>query len=165
MIKRTTLPILIVCCLLVTFFSCSNKTSNSRNVLTLEILPKKATYVYGEKVSLEISTQIKSKSISKIQLFYNNKLIKETTDNELIMNDFEFNSLGNGILKAIVTKTDGTNNSKVQPVKILSNIKPEIYSYQVVNSYPHLTTSFTEGLEYYNGYIYEGTGENGESHL
>lgn len=165
MIKRTTFPILIICSLLVIFISCSSKSTDTRNVLTLEISPKKATYVYGEKVSIEISTQIKNKKIRNIQLFYNNKLIKETSENELILNEFEFNSLGNGILKAIVSKPDGTNNSKVQSVKILSNIKPEVYSYQVVNNYPHLTTSFTEGLEYYNGYIYEGTGGNGESHI
>ncbi len=165
MIKRTAFPFLMVCCLLVTFISCSNKSTSSRKILTLEILPQKATYVYGENVSIKISTQIKRKEIKTIQLFYNNKLIEETTENELVIDNFQFNSLGNGFVKVIVTKTDGTNNSKVQSVKTLSDIESETFSYQVVNSYPHLITSYTEGLEYYNGYIYEGTGENGESHI
>ena len=165
MIKRSAFPLLIIFCLLVTFISCSNKSTDSRKILSLEITPKKLTYAYGEKVSIEVSSQIKSKNIETIQLFYNNKLINETTENELTITDFEFNSLGNGILKVIATKTDGTSNSKVQSLKILSDIESKIYSYQVVNSYPHLTTSFTEGLEYYNGYIYEGTGNKGESYI
>jgi glutamine cyclotransferase len=128
-------------------------------------LPKKVSYVFGEKISIEVSTQIKSNNLSKIELFYNNKLISETTDNELILNDYELNSLGDGIIKVIVTKTDGTNTSKPVSVKTLSNISPKKYTYQVINSYPHLTTSYTQGLEYYNEYLYEGTGEYGSSNL
>jgi len=35
----------------------------------------------------------------------------------------------------------------------------------VHNTYPHLKTSFTEGLEFYNNFLYEGTGEVGKSNL
>ena len=41
----------------------------------------------------------------------------------------------------------------------------EHYSYEVVNSYPHDKNAFTQGLEYYNGHLYEGTGLKGESTL
>ncbi len=39
------------------------------------------------------------------------------------------------------------------------------YTYQVVNSYPHSTESYTQGLLYHNGKLLEGTGLNGKSHL
>lgn len=39
------------------------------------------------------------------------------------------------------------------------------YSYRVVNRYPHDRTSFTQGLEYRDGFLYEGTGLNGRSVL
>lgn len=39
------------------------------------------------------------------------------------------------------------------------------YNYEVVNSYPHDKNAFTQGLEYFNGYLYEGTGLNGKSSL
>ncbi len=39
------------------------------------------------------------------------------------------------------------------------------YSYRIVNTFPHNTNSFTQGLIYYEGYLYEGTGEWGESKL
>ena len=40
-----------------------------------------------------------------------------------------------------------------------------LYSYEVVNIYPHDPSAFTEGLVFENGILYEGTGLNGESKL
>ncbi|MGA3203575.1 MAG: glutaminyl-peptide cyclotransferase [Bryobacteraceae bacterium] len=39
------------------------------------------------------------------------------------------------------------------------------YTYKVVHVYPHDRTSFTEGLEYRGGFLYESTGEVGHSVL
>jgi glutamine cyclotransferase len=38
-----------------------------------------------------------------------------------------------------------------------------IYGYKVVHVYPHDTSAYTEGLFYRGGYLYESTGEIGES--
>jgi glutamine cyclotransferase len=40
-----------------------------------------------------------------------------------------------------------------------------LYTYQVVNKYPHDPTAFTQGLVFHNGLLYEGTGLYGESSL
>jgi glutamine cyclotransferase len=40
-----------------------------------------------------------------------------------------------------------------------------VASYRVINTYPHDPQAFTEGLVYENGYLYEGTGLNGQSTL
>lgn len=37
------------------------------------------------------------------------------------------------------------------------------YQYSVVKSFPHSTDSFTQGLEFHRGFLYEGTGKHGES--
>jgi glutamine cyclotransferase len=37
--------------------------------------------------------------------------------------------------------------------------------YEVVATFPHDKEAFTEGLQYYNGFLYESTGLNGQSHL
>lgn len=42
---------------------------------------------------------------------------------------------------------------------------PKAISYSIINSYPHDTTSFTQGLIIYNGAMYEGTGNLGHSKL
>ncbi len=39
------------------------------------------------------------------------------------------------------------------------------YTYRVVNTFPHDRQAFTQGLEFYNGWLYEGTGLEGRSTL
>jgi glutaminyl-peptide cyclotransferase len=39
------------------------------------------------------------------------------------------------------------------------------YGYKVVHVYPHDPLAFTQGLEYRNGFLYEGTGQEGSSTL
>lgn len=39
------------------------------------------------------------------------------------------------------------------------------YTYAIVNTYPHDTNAFTEGLVYSDGFLYESTGLNGNSTL
>jgi glutaminyl-peptide cyclotransferase len=40
---------------------------------------------------------------------------------------------------------------------------PTQYTYKVIRSYPHDRAAFTQGLEYRNGILWEGTGLNGRS--
>jgi len=48
---------------------------------------------------------------------------------------------------------------------LLAAKAPEALSYVVEKVYPHDTTSYTEGLQYVDGFLYESTGETGKSHL
>jgi glutaminyl-peptide cyclotransferase len=45
-----------------------------------------------------------------------------------------------------------------------SHATPE-YTYKVVRSFPHDSTAFTQGLVFYNGFLYEGTGLKGHSSI
>ncbi len=42
---------------------------------------------------------------------------------------------------------------------------PSEFTFQIVNAFPHDTDAFTQGLAYFDGYLYEGTGLNGRSSL
>src|SRR5262249_33043483 len=42
-------------------------------------------------------------------------------------------------------------------------IPPPQYSYRVIKTYPHDNSAFTQGLEYRDGFLYEGTGLPGRS--
>ena len=42
---------------------------------------------------------------------------------------------------------------------------PPVYGYRVVRSYPHDPKAFTQGLQYVDGFLYEGTGLNGRSSI
>ena len=43
--------------------------------------------------------------------------------------------------------------------------EPKHYTYEVIASYPHLTTSYTQGLQFVDGVMWEGTGQHGKSRL
>lgn len=57
----------------------------------------------------------------------------------------------------------GKNNGGVSDDN--ANPAPPILSFTVVKIYPHDTTSFTEGLIWFNNTLYEGTGNKGSSRL
>ena len=47
----------------------------------------------------------------------------------------------------------------------LAEKKTPVYSYKIMNTYPHDTQAFTQGLIYHKGVLYESTGLNGQSSL
>ena len=61
------------------------------------------------------------------------------------------------------------NGSKKDTVTInivlKSAVKPTEFSYKVINTFPHDTSSYTQGLEYHNGRLLESSGEYGFSTL
>lgn len=50
-------------------------------------------------------------------------------------------------------------------IVIYSDIVPVRYGYRVINTFPHDTKAFTQGLVFDNGYLYEGTGRETQSSL
>jgi len=43
--------------------------------------------------------------------------------------------------------------------------KIPVFGYKIVKTYPHDRAAFTQGLQYVDGFLYEGTGQNGQSGL
>jgi len=50
-------------------------------------------------------------------------------------------------------------------IELYAGIKPKVYTYELINTFPHDINAFTQGLEFYKDTLYEGTGLNGESSL
>jgi len=54
----------------------------------------------------------------------------------------------------------------LSPAKVYEcEITTPIYSYRIINTYPHDSQAFTQGLIYQNGFLYESTGLHGQSSL
>ena len=73
-------------------------------------------------------------------------------------------SLGEKMIKAEVFY-DGKKEVALQKVIVVNGSTPELYTYELLNTYPHDITSYTQGLEFYKGVLYESTGQYGESKL
>ena len=55
------------------------------------------------------------------------------------------------------------NKTNTNAVKSSSSVP--IYTYEIVKTFPHDPNAFTEGLFFYNGFLYESTGQEGKSDL
>ena len=60
---------------------------------------------------------------------------------------------------------NGTSQKINQTIQVLNDVAPKVYDFEIVNEYPHDITSYTQGLEFDNGDLYESTGQRGESKL
>lgn len=68
------------------------------------------------------------------------------------------------VLAAIVFLAS-CKNGDTPPTPPVKTNGPQLLSYSIIDSFPHDTSSFTQGLVIYNGEMYEGTGEYGQSKL
>ena len=73
-------------------------------------------------------------------------------------------SLGNHRLVANFTVGDKSFSIREQ-FTVFADKSPEIYTYKLLNSYPHDKNAYTQGLEFYQGELYESTGQYGLSSI
>ena len=82
-------------------------------------------------------------------------------NNEISLN---VDKLGNKVLNARIN-FEGTTLDISKKIKVLSDKAPVIYTYEIINEFPHDIGAYTQGLEFYNDTLYEGTGKKGKSSL
>lgn len=156
----------IVLSVFISSFSCSNKANRSRKPtvrITAESVHKKI--VYGDDINIGISVKLKDGELKETNLFVDSVLVASDKSTEFNYALKGFKSIGKHTIKAQAIKTDGVEGVYFKTFEVLSDIVPEKYGYELVQSYPHNETSFTEGLEIHDGFLYESTGENGKSFL
>lgn len=119
-------------------------------------------YLSGKEVIVDVSSAYSDK-ISTIKLFFNEKLIASGTGSSIkaVISDAKL-----GYIDVRVALTvDGTDLSISDRIEVVTDVIPQVYSYTILNSYPHDTSSFTQGLEFFNDTLLEGTGLKGQSKL
>ena len=67
--------------------------------------------------------------------------------------------LGNYRLRVLATAGDGTSTEDERVLTLVSDIVPANWTLSIVNTYPHNDSSFTQGLTFAAGKMYEGTGD------
>ena len=58
-----------------------------------------------------------------------------------------------------------TTEPEQQNMPLTAPVRVPVYTYEIVNVYPHDASAFTQGLVYYQGALFESTGLNGSSSL
>lgn len=109
---------------------------------------------------LSISVREKNGNpIDSVQYFINGQPV--ASNDKVNISDYR---LG----KQAVSATIYFNGEKRQlnnTVYFLAAEPPKVYSYKIVNEFPHDVEAFTQGFVFHNGYFYESTGQRGRSTL
>ena len=89
---------------------------------------------------------------------------KATITNNVL--DLNLDKLGTKKIKAVINY-EGKSDEISKDIKLLAPNAPEIYTYEILNEYPHDANAFTQGLEFYKDTLYEstGSGRGGKSFL
>ncbi len=144
---------------LVFFMACGDDPANPSELFTISLEGDKNQFQQNETVGAKIINK-KSKAIDKVTY--------QIDDTELLVSNgkisFNINSLGNKTLKAIISYSD-TSVEISKKIKVLSAKAPDIYTYEILNEYPHDNRAYTQGLEFYQDTLYESTGKKGRSSL
>jgi len=107
------------------------------------------------KISLE---NLKKHTIDSVIYTLNGNRITETLDLSNL-------KLGKQTIEAKVFYNSKKSQKTSSPITILNSESPKIYTYKIINEYPHDITSYTQGLEFFNDTLYESTGQLKKSKL
>jgi glutamine cyclotransferase len=160
--KHNSFLIILLSC---TSLLCCCSKKNTENLFSINDAAFKATYTFDESVSIAIVNK-ENKTIDSIVYSVNDIKLTSKKGLEPVNLELKNQKLGYQNIKALVYFEGGENPADIRNrIELVSNVQPKLLKYKIVNTYEHDTTSFTEGLEFYNDTLYESTGLRGKSFL
>jgi glutamine cyclotransferase len=149
------------------FTSCSEEknTTESEQYAVFDLNPS-LTLKSGEQKTLPIS--IKNQNIKTLQLSVDDSTITLWNNpKNKVEHKLETRNLGVGAhtLYLNIALADGGQYTESMQLVVLSDLIPQKWKPTIKNDYPHSTSSFTQGLEFYNGELFESTGNFGQSFI
>ncbi|WP_461094870.1 glutaminyl-peptide cyclotransferase [Spirosoma gilvum] len=149
----------------VLYISCQPKR-NTETAQTDEAKPavatlSKSTYTLGDTIVIQLSKPLAEASVT---LRATSTPIIQRSDSSLTI---RAKSIKTGLHSLIISGklADQSVISDTLNIELWSDFRPVALRYSVLKQYPHQSESFTQGLEFYRGNLYESTGLNGQSKL
>lgn len=136
--------------------SCGSNSGNNKSAFSIKTNAIKGDISNNKTLLLSIEDK-KKHTIDSVSYTLDGIKVNESIQ----LNGFK---LGKQTIEATVY----FNNEKETvntTVTILSSTPPKVYSYKVINEYPHDITSYTQGIEFFNDTLYESTGQYKKSTL
>ncbi|GAA0872386.1 glutaminyl-peptide cyclotransferase [Gangjinia marincola] len=152
--------LLIFFFILLSFLSCGEK--NLSKDVSIDILNPK-----NLNPTKEIQLRLKNKKehiIDSVIYKLDTTILSRSTANETISASLAGAKLGKRTLSATVFSGEEKAEINAQ-VTVYAATPPKAYTFNIINTYPHDPTSFTQGLEFYNGELFESSGLYGKSVL
>jgi glutaminyl-peptide cyclotransferase len=163
--SRLTLSVVTLLIASIIFMNCAQSNSRSRRPVTsIQLDPPKKSFKLGEEFKVNIQTKLKEGSLEKVEISIDGKKIQSSKNltNSFVYKTTDF-GVGKHIVKVTATKSDGVSGDNYEEISVTSDVIPVKYSYQIITTYPHNSNHFTQGLEFHDNMLYEGTGQEGSS--
>jgi glutamine cyclotransferase len=140
----------------ITISNCGDTKKGENSIFTFDNSKLKEQYKPDESISLEI-TNPNSKTIDSTIYYVNDIKVGVTKGLEKFSFELKDQKLGYQNLKALVY-FEGENSEATSRTELVSNAQPKLLKYTILNTYPHDTEAYTQGLEFHRDTLYEGTG-------
>lgn len=150
---------LCTACLALALASCGSGNQKPSSLFAIALEENKTAFTQNEAIGISIENK-KDKTIENVRYTLDGEALTVTNGKVTLATE----KLGNKTVTAHIT-FDGNTVEVNKNIKVLSPNAPEIYTYTIVNEFPHDPTSYTQGLEFHQDTLYEGTGKNGRSIL
>ncbi|MGL5111958.1 MAG: glutaminyl-peptide cyclotransferase [Flavobacterium sp.] len=142
--------------------TCGDTKKGENSVFSIDNSAFKPYYTPKDVVKIGVLNP-NSKTIDSIVYYINDKKIGTKTGNGSTAFTLNTQKLGYQNIKALVY-FEGENSEATARIELVSDVQPKLLNYTIVNTFPHDTTAYTQGLEFYRDTLYEGTGNGqGES--
>ncbi len=138
---------------------CGNNSEDKKDNFSLEIKNPKKTYTTEDALNVSLINK-KNIEIDSVVYFLNKDRI-DISGNTISLSG---KKLGEKTLSAKIY-SDGEEFEASKNITILSSVKPKLYTYKILETYPHDIKAYTQGLEFENDTLYESTGQYKESSL
>jgi glutamine cyclotransferase len=148
----------IFSCLSLLILACGGEASPSK-LFSIELEGNKKVFKRNEVVGVSVKSK---KDIVPDNVSYSIDGAPLAVENDKIILDI--GQLGNKELKANITYGE-SSVELTKKIRVLAEMPPKLFTYEIIGEYPHDRNAFTQGLEFYNGFLYEGTGQKGKSSL
>jgi glutamine cyclotransferase len=143
--------------------SCKDDENALKKLFSIENTTLKPILKLEESIDLVLQNK-ENKSIDSVIYYINDIKVGAVKGNEKLPFALKNQKLGNQTIKALVY-FEGKSIDILSSFSIYASKEPQILNYKIVNTYPHDINAYTQGFEFYNGVLLEGTGQYKESTL
>lgn len=157
--------ILILFTLVLSFSACQTKPVR-KPVTNIEVIASNQLIKHGENITIKINTKTFGNKLKETKIYLNNQEIRRETSPQFqfCINTSELLP-GRYLLKTVAVNDQQLEGTNLYYLSIISNIIPDLYTYKTVGTLSHNTGNFTQGFEFHDQLLYEGTGNYGTSFI
>jgi glutamine cyclotransferase len=155
-----------------TWGGCDNQSGEKRTanriikkvtkITALELPARNTSFTIGDQIPVLVAAP-DTLEIDSLQLFFRGQQVGTYIDTDTLYVPTAELLPGMGGIRVKSFFAGGKDETHSRQVELLSDIIPVNYRYKVLSTYPHDVGAYTQGLIYYDGWLYEGTGNYNQS--